>query len=211
MDQTRLERLSPLAGVGFVALLVTSFVLTWNAPNSTDSTQSVVSYWDDHSSRLIAGALIGALAVVFFVWFAGVLRARLAAAEGGSGRLATTAFGGMVMIAVGGGLFSSFTFAAADVAGKSGVPGSVTQTLSVLNSDAFFVLAAGTAVAALAAGIAAVRHGGLPTWLGRIAIVIGILAVTPIGFFAFLAFVVWVLIASIVLYTGGAPAPSAAP
>ena len=38
----------------------------------------------------------------------------------------------------------------------------------------------------LAAGISLVRHGALPRWLGWIAIVLAIVAATPLGFLSFI-------------------------
>jgi hypothetical protein len=69
----------------------------------------------------------------------------------------------------------------------------------VLDNNDFIPAAAGVAVLVLAAGASVVRHGGLPKWLGWLGIVIGILAFTPAGFFAFLAAGIWILIASVML------------
>ena len=63
----------------------------------------------------------------------------------------------------------------------------------------------------LAAGASAIRHGGLPRWLGWIGIVIGIAAFTPAGFFAFLAGGLWILIASVLLVLARSAAEPALP
>jgi hypothetical protein len=39
--------------------------------------------------------------------------------------------------------------------------------------------------------------------MGYVAVVLGVLAVTPVGFFAFLATGIWILIASVLLYQQG--------
>ena len=75
MKRSPLERLAPLAGVGFVvALLSVFFVFGSNEPSATDSTQTVVNYWHAHHSREMAGGLVGILAVILLVWFAGSVR-----------------------------------------------------------------------------------------------------------------------------------------
>ena len=52
MIETRWSRLAPLSGVAFFVLLAVSmFVLERSTPDSTASTASVVSYYDNHSSR----------------------------------------------------------------------------------------------------------------------------------------------------------------
>ena len=88
-----------------------------------------------------------------------------------------------------------------------------TQVLNVLDNSDFIPAAAGLGVLVLGAGLSAVRHGGLPRWLGWIGVVIGILAFTPAGFFAFLASGIWIAVVSIVLTQarGQAPAVPAAP
>jgi hypothetical protein len=83
----------------------------------------------------------------------------------------------------------------------------VTQTLSVLSEDFLLPFLAGIAVFMFTSGICVLRHGGLPRWLGWVAIVIGVVSLTPIGFVGFLAVFVCVLVASIVLYLRGAETP----
>jgi hypothetical protein len=77
--------------------------------------------------------------------------------------------------------------------------------------DFFTVLSAGLAVTMLAAGATTLRFGGLPRWLGYVALLIGITAVTPAGFFSFMVAGLWVIIVSVLLYRQGtaAPAPAA--
>jgi hypothetical protein len=165
-----------------------------------------VKYWSDHDSRLITSALIGTFAVIFFIWFGGVLRAALLRAEGGEGRLSMLAFAGILTIGISGAIGSALTFTVADTVNE--VPAGVTQTLSVLSEDFFLPFPAGIAVFTFATGICVLRYGGLPRWLGWVAIVIGVVSVTPIGFVGFLAVFLWVLVVSIVLYLRGAGAPT---
>jgi hypothetical protein len=63
----------------------------------------------------------------------------------------------------------------------------------------FFTLAVGSAVFNLALGLGVLRHGGLPRPLGWVALVIGILSVTPLGFIAFLATGLLIMWVSVVL------------
>ena len=51
----------------------------------------------------------------------------------------------------------------------------------------------------LATGLAVVRTGVLPKWIGFVALLLGVIAVTPIGFVAFLAGGILVLVLSIIL------------
>jgi len=212
---SRWERFAPLTGVVFFILIAITFALSNDTPDTDTSTADTVKYWSDHDSRLIASALIGTFAIIFLIWFGGVLRSALLRAEGGDGRLSMVAFAGILTIAIGGGIASALTFTVADTVND--VPPDVTQALSVLSEDFFLPFLAGIALFMLATGICVLRHGGLPRWLAWAAIVITIVSVTPIGFVGFLAVFVWILVASIVLYLSGsatttpAAPPSAAP
>jgi hypothetical protein len=198
MRDRGLQRYAPLAGVVFVVLIVIAVIIGGESPDPDDSRRSVVEFWTDNDTEQIWSSAIGAWSSIFFVWFAGSLRSALREREGGSARLSALSFAGAIIAA--GGLLglASLGFAAADTAGD--VPGDVTQTLSVLGSEFFFPVAAGYAIFLLAAGILAVRTAVLPAWLAWSAIVVGVLCVTPVGFFALLVGLVWLLIVSVLLY-----------
>jgi hypothetical protein len=201
MSNSRWERFAPLTGVVFFVLLAISIALSSDTPDTDDSTADTVSYWSAHDSRLIAAGILGTFAVIFFIWFAGSLRSVLLRAEGGDGRLSTIAFAGMLTIGISGAIGSALEFTAADTVND--VPATVTQTLSVLNEDFFFPFLAGIALFMFATGICVLRHGGLPRWLAWVAIVIGVVTVTPIGFAGFLGAFIWTLVVSIALYLRG--------
>jgi hypothetical protein len=138
-----------------------------------------------------------ALSIPFLLFFVSSLRYDLRRA-GGTGQLANAAFAGGVLAAAGFGILSFVHFALADAADSANTIGA-TQVLNVLDNSDFIPMAAGVGVLVLAAGLSVVRHGGLPRWLGWIAVVIGVLMFTPAGFFAFLASGIWIAIASILL------------
>jgi hypothetical protein len=198
MSRSRWERFAPLTGVVFFVLIVVTFVLGNNTPDTDSSTSDTFAYWNAHDSRLIVGAIAGTFAVIFLVWFGASLRSALMRAEGGEGRLSTLAFAGVLIVGISGAIASSLQFVVADTVGD--VPPIATQTLSVASSDFFFPFLAGIAIMSFASGICTLRFGALPKWLGWIAIVIGIVTVTPVGFIGFLASFIWVLVVSIVLF-----------
>jgi hypothetical protein len=198
VSQSRLARLAPLSGVLFVGLLIASFIVGGEVPDSDAPTDEVVSFWIDNDDANIISALLGALAAVSLTWFGGSVRVALRRAEGDPGRLAALAFGGFLFAAVGGSIFSGLQFSAAETAGE--VPDEVTQTLSVLNSDMFATFIVGVIIAFLASAVTILRFGGLPRWLGYVAILIAVLGVTPAGFGAFIAAGVWILVVSVLLY-----------
>jgi hypothetical protein len=207
MNRSTLERLAPLTGIGFVILIILAAIIGGETPDTDDSTASVVQFWQDNDSSQIWACAIGGWATVLFVWFAASLRSVLRRAEGDAGRLSSISFGGALLLAAGLVSLLGFAFAAADTVDD--VPAEVTQTLSVLNSDFFFLLAVGNGLFLLGAALCVLRYAALPRWLGYVALVLGIAAVTPIGFFAFLAMGIWVIVVSILLYQRGGPATPA--
>jgi hypothetical protein len=198
-----LERYAPLSGVLFVVFVIISTIVVGETPSADDGAAKAVGFWADNKDQVIAGAIIAAISTVFMLWFAGVWRATLAASEGPGSRLATTAFGGLVVAAIGWTALYTFGFIAADTSGD--VPAQVTWTLSVLQADFFFPLAVGFGVFLLASGLALLRGAMFPDWPGWIAVVLGVVCLTPGGFFGVLGGLAWILGISVMLFMRGAP------
>jgi hypothetical protein len=198
-----LERYAPLSGLLFVVFVIISTIVVGETPSADDGAAKAVGYWADNKDEVIAGAIIAAISTVFMLWFAGVWRATLAAFEGPGSRLATTAFGGLLVAAIGWSGLYTFGFIAADTSGD--VPAQVTWTLSVLQADFFFPLAVGFAVFLLASGLALLRGAMFPDWPGWIALVLGIICLTPGGFFGILGGLAFILAVSVSLFMRGAP------
>ena len=198
-----LERFAPLTGLLFVVFVIISTIVVGETPSADDGAAKAVGYWADNKDEVIAGAIIAAFSTVFMLWFAGVWRAVLAASEGPGSRLASTAFGGLLVAAIGWSALYTFGFIAADTSGD--VPTQVTWTLSVLQADFFFPLAVGFAVFLLASGLALLRGAAFPNWPGWVALVLGLICVTPGGFFGVLGGLAWILGISVMLFMRGAP------
>jgi len=197
MQQSRWERLAPLTGVISVAIIVAVFAIGGETPEPEDGAAKVQAFYMTHHDKHAALAFILAIAVPFLLFFASSLRSDLRR-SGGTGQLANAAFAGGVLAGVGFAILASVHLALAESAAHARTIGT-TQTLNVLDGNDFIPAVAGIGLLVLAAGASAIRHGGLPSWLGWIGIVIGVAAFTPAGFFAFLAGGLWILIASIAL------------
>ena len=202
------HKLAPLTGVVFFVVLLAG-VLTGDNLSSTDSGAKVIAYYTAHRSRLQASALLIGLAVFVGVVFYGLLRDYLRRSEGVRG-LTATAFGGVLLFAASGCLGAGCTLALADSPSRL-TPVSA-QTLNLIKTDGNSVFSsAGIAVLLFAYGLAIVRSGLLPKWLGWVAFPFVILALfPPTGFIAFIAAGLWTLIVSIVLYLRQAAAPAEA-
>jgi hypothetical protein len=182
-------RWGPLTGIVFVVLLVIFRVIEAGAslPDADASTQKVVQFWTNHHDGQIAVAILASFSAVFLVWFAGTLRSSLHEAEGGTGTLSNIAFAGAIIAAVGFLAVTTVEFAAADTAGD--VPPQVTQTLSALQADTFLPIAAGFALFGIAAW-----------WLGWVALVGGVLWMTPGEILGFALCVMFIVATSIMMF-----------
>jgi hypothetical protein len=204
------EWLAPLTGVAFVVLVIISFLIAGEPPSADDPVEEIVDHYIDNKDSVQIGAFLGTVAGTLLVFFFGYVRKVLRAAEGEGGMLSLLSLVGAVIIALGAAIDGTIAFAIAEAADDI-EPTSV-QTLQALWDNDFLPFALGTQVLWFATGISIVRHGALPKWLGWVAIAFGIVSLTPIGFFAFLVGVVWILVVSIMLTMrarGGSAPPAA--
>jgi hypothetical protein len=206
------EWLAPLTGIGFVALVVASFAIAGEPPSADDEVSEIVEHYVDNKDAIFIGSFLGGVAGTLLVFFFGYMRKVLRAAEGEGGMLSLVAFAGAVILAVAGAIDATISVALAEAADDI-EPASV-QTLQALWDNDFVPFAVGSQILWFATGISIVRHGALPAWLGWVAIVFGVASLTPAGFFAFFAGMIWIIIVSIMLMQrargGSTPAVPAA-
>jgi len=210
MQQSRLERFAPLAGVLTIALVVAAIIVfPEETPASDDAVADVVKFWRDHDDAASVSAVLGALAAVPYMWFIGSLRAALRESEPPPGRLSALAFAGGILFAGALAVSTSLQFVLGESANDLS-PAAI-QALNALNAQFFFPFLVGVAVLMFASAVAILRYRGLHVAFGWTALIIGIVAVTPAGFFGFAASALWILAASIYLYVRGARGTAAPP
>ena len=190
--------LVPLTGIAGVVLLIVGFIVQGEPPSlGDDRAREFVEFYTDNKDQLMLGAALQGVAVTFFVFFFAYVRREIATAEGGRGMLAQVAFGGGLIFAAGGAFDATLTFAMAEAA-EDVSPQSLLALMALFEND-FIPLAVGLQLFLLGTGLAAWRLGVLPKWLAVITLVLGIIAVTPIGFASFLAMALWIPITAILL------------
>jgi hypothetical protein len=206
-----LGRWAPLTGVAFALLFFFGAFGSGNTPDSDASAQKVVSYYLVHRGGQQASFYLIAYSIVFGLFFAGALRAYLRARSSEDGLIAL-GFAGMVVFGVSAATAVGMTFAATDVPGK--ISPAAEQALSVLSNDIFVGMLIGTWVFLIGFGLAIVRSATavLPRWLGWVALPLGVVAATPIGWLVLVfALPLWVLIVSVLAFMRQrASAPAAA-
>lgn len=193
----RNEWLIPLTGVAFIVVAIASFAIAGEPVEAKDGAQKVVDHYVDNKDSIQIGSAGATLASVLLVFFFGYLRKVLHAAEGENGMLSVVALVGAGIAATGIAIDSTIMFALAD-AGDDIDPVAA-QALQAFWDNDFLPIALGTSVVLWATGLSIVRHGALPKWLGWIAIVLGVLSVTPVGFVSFIGLAIWILIVSVML------------
>jgi hypothetical protein len=181
-------------------------------PSSLEShatDQQVLAWVQDNSGALITGGWLFMVGSLFFIWFLGVLRSRLTAAEGAPGTFSTLGFAAGVVGAV---------MVMGTPAGDLGVAInkddiSPAAAAALHNAgDLFFVLAELTAIVLLL-GTAAVawRTAVLPKWWAIVNMVLAVvLLIGPIGWAALIfGMPLWTLVTTGLLVRR--PASAAAP
>jgi hypothetical protein len=200
---------APLTGIVAVAFFIVTFILGGETPDFDAGTKEILDYYGDQTTQTIVSilALYGSVLLVFF---AATLRSALRRSEA----LSLLVLIGGSLQALGWTIFAGLNFTLTDLANSDHLsqidPGAL-QSLNALNSDFFFPIVLGTAVWFFSVALAILRTGGLPRWLGWAAVIIAIVSVTPVGFFAIPASGIWIVVASVVMLRGaadGAATPS---
>jgi hypothetical protein len=177
----------PFCGLLAVALgIVVSILIGEGQDPSDKSAQEIANYYSDHNVKHIIGSIGIAFVAIALLYFAGWLRRVLRDAEGSDGILSAVAFAGAVTFAAGAAIGGSIHWALADFADN--IDPVAVQAVNAIDFDMFLFFPVGLSTMVLAAGISAVRHGGMPRWFAWTGVVLGVLGYTP-GFF-----IVWFLV-----------------
>jgi hypothetical protein len=208
MSLNRWSRLAPLTGIVFVALFIAAFVVGGSTPGVHATGAKVISFYRAHGTSQKISAFLSVLAVVFLVFFAASLRSHLGRFQGGSG-LARIGYGGALVLAVATASFAAISWALVDA--RTSIDPSAAQALNVLSNDYFWPLSVGVALFGVGYGLAIVGTKALPVWLGLVAVLLGVVGITPLGFLAFIVLMAWSLFASVLAYRRAADSPANVP
>jgi hypothetical protein len=198
MSALGLSRVTPLAGVAFVALAAVTVALDGDDPGDGATTGQLLSYWSDRADTALLGAFLAIAGVVCLLTFAASLRGALRSGEPSEASSSAVAFAGAI-VAAAGLLVSAMLALATSNAAEDGL-GSAVSTLDQVASESWLPMTGGFAAMALAAGIGGLRSATLPRSLCWAGIALGVGFVTPAGIVAFLALPLWIIAASVVLY-----------
>ncbi len=218
------QQLGAASGLFAALLFVVAFIIflhtdpsggnTPRLPNIANA-QAAPAFVADHLNGIKAQVMLNGIGLTLFLWFLGTLRGVLGAAEGGQARGSAIASGG-ALVGV------ALTMVGLVLTGTSTLTTSLPQaeTVSTLYAAAALSFAFGGAsftVFFLGVAEVSLRAGGLPRWLGWLAVLAAVASVfgfvTPyaesgifnpatgaLGFYAhYVVFVIWLLPASAAL------------
>lgn len=185
------SRLAPLSGVVFSLLVVAAFALDRNTefmPPASD----IGAYYGDGPLRIMIAAYLVLLAAVALAWFAGCLHASLR--DSAEERLATLAYGGGILAAA---LFIMSGVATIAAAERVRISGEVSTASAVALFDIAQVAVGNGAVLGLgllvgATGLAWSRQRHLPRWQGGLSVLLALALLSPAGWAALVAALLWV-------------------
>jgi hypothetical protein len=198
-----LSRWAPASGVLAGVLVAIAFFAGPNSPGDSATGAQVIAWYGSHHTADFVSDIIGGLAVLFLVLFAVALARQVRTGDRwlAHGALAGAVFGGV-------GFLTSVGFDAVLAQDHSHLTIASAQTLNLLENDFFLPILIGFALFGILTGLAVVVGRILPKWMGWVMFVFGLACLAgPIGFFAILATMLWVLVAGIWMVRQGPPVP----
>jgi hypothetical protein len=189
--------LVPLTGVAFIVVVFIGFFVAGEPPEADQPTREIVEHYVDDKDAVQLGALLAVIAGGLLIFFGNHLRQVLRGAEGRRETVSAVVLVGAATMAIGGAIDATISFALAEAADD--IDPSGVQALQALWDNDFMPVALGAGVFLLSSGVSIVSSGALPKWLGWIAIVLGVVTFTPVGFVSFPGGAIWILIVSVML------------
>jgi Domain of unknown function (DUF4386) len=211
----RWQRLSPLAGVLAVVGILVGFALNSGSPDTNDSDAKISAYLASHSHQVrgLVGFFLFLAGILFLLVFFWVLRARLAAAEGGPGRLAALAYGCGVASAVlwlAAAIFFTGPSVAANDTSKFHDPSGY-RLMSDIGYQFWVAAVVVGALVVWTTSAAILRRGLLPRWFGWLGIPVGVLLLLAVFFIPAFIYMGWIVVTAVLLaWRAGRVRPAAA-
>ncbi len=211
MRSSKGAALAPLTGIVAVGLLIAGLILSSKSPDTREGGQKILDFYVDNDSEQTASAILLTYGSLFLALFAGALRSGLRRGQNDVEGPATLAFGGGLVMAVGPLILAGATLALTQ--NSDTLDPSAAEAINALNDGIWITpFLVGQSVLLLASGVAILRGGALPSWLGWIAVVLAVVSATPASLLAFDVTLLWIAVVAIMLSRrASAPAGDQAP
>ncbi|MEV1249418.1 hypothetical protein [Nonomuraea sp. NPDC049750] len=166
MDETTWQRWGATSGLVAVGAGAGAMVFERGGVSPDEPADQIAAFFAVNGSLLLAQSVLFMIGAAALLWFTGSLRAFLAAAEGGSQRLSTLAFGaGIAQVAV------NLMAQAFQIGLATTPPAQVSGGLVALMDATFALANVPLAVMLGAVALVSLRYRAFPAWLGRLAAV----------------------------------------
>lgn len=211
MEDKQMERYGALAGIVFVVLNLVGMFFAPSPPAPSDSDVDITKWFVDNDSGIKTATFLGAISIVFMLWFLGTLWRHMSKAEGGAVRASVTSAAGLV----GAGALWMVASGVQSTIAMMITPDATTGAKGFYTLSSVMMGAAGAFLAThlLGANLLALRTKWLPSWLAGI----GLLAAAgqlvgsagtmtdddwPMyaGMIGFLAWCIWIIAAGVQMY-----------
>lgn len=199
------------AAVLAVVLWVLGLVIGSGNDNLSDKAtdEQTLAWVKGNTNTILLSAWVFALGCLAFIWFVGIVRGRMAEAEGGTATLSTIMFGSAVAAAA---FAMATTGDVASAINKNDISPATAGALHHMG-DLFFVVAELALIGVMIPfAVLVLRTRVMPTWWAYVSILVAVvLLIGPIGWAALIfGTPVWSLVTGYYL-SRAAPAPAAAP
>jgi hypothetical protein len=211
---SQLGRFVPLAGAGSAALTVAGYLVIGPNPDSGASTSKINAYYAAHHAHVFAAGILLMYSTILFALFGVAIWERIR-------RTALhPIFAGAALVATALATSSNLANASAwyllgDIGDTHTISPGALQTLHISVSAGDLPSVAGLGILLLTFASAGILARAFPRWLAWSALVLGISQLLPtpgpFGFFTGLAFLPWMLAASISMFRQHADTATASP
>lgn len=193
---SRLERLLPLAGIGFALLVAAGYLSIGPFPDEGNSAGDLTTYYASHHTQVGLGGVLLGYGAVLVALFGAALWMRIRRA-GAPAAVSAAALVGTAVLTVDVVRAANVYRTLGDIGGRTSTEAGALQAWHI--AGAAPTVAVGASVLLLAVAAAGLGVRAVPRWLAWSGLVIAVLLLTPLGFQAWLLFLLWSLVASIVL------------
>jgi hypothetical protein len=183
------QRSTEWTGLAAVGLWLISIVVvnSGGTPAESASDAEYLAYVETHATTILVGGWIFMAGCAAFLWFAVVLRQRLAAAEGGNGTFSTAAFTGSVIVGALMMLTPGGEIAAAIVAEEQEISASTVAALRHLGEAYLSAATIAATLLMIGSAVVALRTRLFPRpWAWSSVALAVVLVIGPIGWAALL-------------------------
>lgn len=200
MQHDRFQRYLPLTGALAGISLAAGILLTRDEVGGDDPTaQAVTAWYGSHQTVVLLASIVCApLFALFLLFFTASLRGLLRSGEAEESTYSTVVAGAAPLVAIAILLMSSIDLAASSAADHGHAD--IAQTLHAAGQYSWLPWGAPAAALLLAAGLGGLRTATLPRLHGWLSVILGVIAVTPVGFVAFLVLPLWLIGTGIVMF-----------